>query len=199
MRVRGVHAILVGSGAIACGKYYYEGDVSLGQKRLLQEWSQAFGAYGLEIVEYLVLDQDLVGRGREKFKRKLLDDLQTEIIGFINGDDTRLKEEDRAKNNDYVAYRVASIINATTIINLTNVDGVVDQEGKVVRIIGSNRDLDNVQFDGKSDVGSGGMEVKLKYMKRFAKNRLAYICNGNDEDILLKILEEKGAGTRIQL
>lgn len=189
----------MGSGAIACAEYFYQGTVSLGQRRLLEEWNQAFGRYDLEVVEHLVLDLDLVGRGREKIRRKLCEDLQKGAIGLINGDDCRLREKDRAKNNDYVVYRIATIMNATALINLTNVDGVINTEGRVIRTIRSRKDLDNVQFNGKSDLGKGGMRVKLKYMKRFAKNRLVYICNGNDKDILQKIFEGKEIGTRIQL
>lgn len=151
------------------------------------------------VAEHLVVDQDLVARGREKFRRKLLDSLQPGMIGFINGDDTRLKEEDKAKNNDYVAYRVATIMNVVTLINLTNVDGVIDQEGRVVRAIDSNSSLNNVQFNGKSDAGNGGIEIKVNYMRKAARKRVAYICHGGDENILLKIFRGEEVGTRIKL
>lgn len=199
LRARSLHTILVGSGARACGEYYYQGNISLGQKRLFEGWSQAFGRYGIEVGEHLVMDWDLVGRGSERFRRKLWDNLEKGLISLINGDDCRLRENDRAINNDYVVYRIATIMNVTTLINLTNVAGVINTEGRVVRVIRSRNDLDNVQFNGKSDLGKGGMKVKLKYMKRFAKNRLVYICNGNDENILQKVFEGKAVGTKIQL
>lgn len=199
LKVRDIETILVGSGAIACGDFYYGGNISLGQKRLFKQWSNSFGECGLEAAEHLVVDRDLVGRGREKFSRRLWDNLQKGQVALINGDDCRLREKDRAGNNDYVAYRVGIIMGVTTLINMTNVDGVINTEGVVVRVIRDKKDLDNVQFNGNSDLGKGGMEVKLKYMKRFARNRLAYICNGNDESILLRVFAGEEVGTRIQI
>ncbi len=199
LRERGVFAILIGSGARACGEYYYQGNISLGQKRLFEEWSQAFSRYDIEVAEHLVIDKDLVGRGSERFKRKLWNDLEKGAISLINGNDCHLRENNRAINNDYVVYRVATIMNAKALINMTNVDGIMDTEGEVVRIIRSNKDLDNVQFNGESELGKGGMELKYKHTRRFAKTGDTYICNGNNRSILLDIFEGKEVGTRIQL
>lgn len=199
LKIRGVETILVGSGAIACGNFYYGGNISLGQKKLFEQWGDSFEECSLEVAEHLVVDRDLVGRGKEKFSRKLWENLQKGQVALINGDDCRLREKDRANNNDYVAYRTGIIMGVNTLINMTNVNGVINTEGAVVRVIRDKKDLDNVQFNGNSDLGKGGMKVKLKYMKRFARNRLAYICNGNDENVLQKVFEDEEVGTRIQL
>lgn len=99
-----------------------------------------------------------------------------------------------------MARKVADMMDAGLLINLTDVDGVFNRYGRLVRLISGAKDLIEVRDLEKSKLGNGGMKVKIENMMEFARNnRVVYIANGNEEDILLKILGGFEIGTRIQL
>ena len=99
-------------------------------------------------------------------------------------------------NADLVAGKIASSINACKLIMLTDVDGVKDDEGKLINTV----DVANARRLIKRSVINGGMIPKVETcIKAIDEGVLStHILNGTIEHILLvEVFTENGAGTMI--
>lgn len=129
-----------------------------------------------------------------------------ERVMLINGDDNlnqgKGKNYEIAANNDLLAGYTAKSTGANRLILLTSVDGVYDRHGKIVDTIRSRDQVEkDIVFEGKSENGTGSMETKVDAALTFAGldvQRLAFIANGNEEDVIERVLSGERIGTRIQ-
>jgi acetylglutamate kinase len=99
-------------------------------------------------------------------------------------------------NADLVAGKIAASINAGRLILLTDVDGVVDADGKLISSIDSKTIQDMI----RNKMISGGMIPKIEYALDALHNgvKKVQIINGKKRHaLLLELFTDKGIGTEV--
>jgi len=101
-------------------------------------------------------------------------------------------------NADLVACRVAAALKAGRLIYLTDVDGVLDNNGKLISSI-SGDDVDDLL---KKKIVSGGMIPKIEFAVDAIKNGIekVHILNGKRRhSLLLELFTDRGIGTEVTI
>ncbi|MDO9551817.1 glutamate 5-kinase, partial [Rhodonellum sp.] len=204
LRENGKKVILVSSGAVAFGRKEITLPekidpilkkqiwASAGQIELINTYKILFRELGITISQILVTKEDF--RDRKHYlnmKNCLLGLLSQDIVPIVNENDTVAITELMFTDNDELASLTAAMVNADTLILLTNVDGVFDgppsdPTSKLIPHIGTKMpDLDHVISPIKSSFGRGGMLTKLSMAKKSADLGIqVLIANGKKENIL---------------
>lgn len=167
--------VIVSSGAVMAGKGII-GDDNLtdasiysmvGSAALATAWQEAFMAYKINVGQILVTHNDIKDRDEGgRLRTVIKESLHKGIIPVINENDV-LSDIELAKlvyggDNDGLASKIAIAIGASELLLLTNVDGLLDENGAVVEVIDAlNHDRVLTLINGKSDCGKGGMRSKI--------------------------------------
>ena len=189
----GVEVIIVTSGAVASGKkgLTLEASSMFGQRNLITGWDKVFEKYGIEIGPLLLTDNHLV----EGLGKVLVDALKGGIL-IINGQDAvnNLSNSEICKDNDRLAGSLAKLVNADTLLLLTDKDGVLDKDRKTIEILNPTAEI--VIFDESKKVFNGGIVSKIKVAREFSGR--AIIADGKTEDVVLKVARGEKAGTEVK-
>lgn len=180
----GHQVVLVSSGAIAAGREKLNFPqlpknmpakqmlAAIGQPRLMAIYEQIFGLYGLPVAQILLTRADLSDRRRYLNARNTLVALMMQnVVAIVNENDTVATEEIRVGDNDNLSALVANLINADSLVLLTDQDGLFtadprsDASAELVRVV----DQDDIPAalwraagGSKSGLGTGGMTTKLQ-------------------------------------
>ena len=202
-----VQVVIVSSGAVACGRKLLSelglelGNTILdnqraavfGQPELIAQWKAAFKRYGVLAGQQLLVDDHLENGG------KVLEASLSDGVVIINQNDavsdTEMKQFLISADNDKLAEYVARFINADTLLLLTDVDGVLDENGEVLTHVDRVEDIEDlIKTSGQ---GTGGMWTKCIQAKQAARDgRRAIIANGREADVILRIARDENVGTR---
>jgi acetylglutamate kinase len=117
-------------------------------------------------------------------------------IGFHSNDDSKLSGSLLNINGDSVTGNVAKSLNASRLIFLTDVAGVMDNSGRLIPRLSKRQ----ARMLIESGVVKGGMIPKLEACLK-ASQSLAYanIIDGRDGGALRQCIEGSNLGTRIEL
>lgn len=164
--------VLVTSGAIAfgMGRLGYrsrpketgklQAAAAAGQSVLMRRWDEAFSAAGLTVAQVLLTHDDLADRERVNNARDAFAALlDAGAIPVVNENDTVSTAEIRL-DNDQLAAMVAPLVSADLLILLTDVEGVLDKNGKRIAVMSDDAELGTVAPVGQR-LGSGGIVSKL--------------------------------------
>lgn len=202
----GVEVVIVSSGAVASGKRedFQRKDITdkqveavYGQPRLMAKWIHAFSIHGVEnIGQVLFTDIDLEQKS-DNAREVLSRALQRGVV-IVNYNDAVADEEmqkvEKSVDNDKLAGSVARLINADTLLILTDVDGVLDQ-GELIPVVDRLEDIEDMVNEGGT--GTGGAWSKWIEAKEVAKDGTrSIIANGRAEDTILKVAKGEQVGTR---
>ncbi|MDC1312126.1 glutamate 5-kinase [Burkholderiales bacterium] len=219
IKQQGCEVILVSSGAVAEGMlrlgwnkrpsmiHDLQAAAAVGQMGLIRAYEDAFQTLGLHTAQILLTHDDLVNRTRYLNARSTLRTLiNMDIVPIVNENDSIATDEIKFGDNDTLAALVANLIEADTLIILTDQDGLFTGDPRVssdvVKIdIAKAGDplLEKMATDNGSALGSGGMLTKLRAAKRAARSGThTVIANGNKTDVLLRILAGENVGTRLK-
>ena len=120
--------------------------------------------------------------------------LNQHVIPIINENDTISVTELMFTDNDELSGLIATMMNADTLIILSNVQGIytgnpADPQSKLLTSIKpGEQHLDSYIQSGKSSFGRGGMLTKCKIACQVANEGIeVFIANGKEEDILEQI------------
>lgn len=195
----GVEIVIVSSGAVACGrkllstkkKSSSQVAAIYGQSILLNEWGKVFEKYHINVGQVLISEEDLKNSNTPIVKGL------KHGIQILNANDAVNNEEMKAyflsSDNDRLSGHIAQFIGADTLILLTNVDGVLGGDGKVIKKLETNS---NVHFNKKSTLGTGGMSSKVNVgLETTEKGIKTFIANANKKDVILEIISGKQIGT----
>jgi glutamate 5-kinase len=200
----GKKVVLVSSGAVAFGRqnihlpdklnpvFKKQIWASTGQIRLINEYQQLFGELSQPIAQILVTKEDF--RDRKHFlnmKNCIEALLQQNILPIINENDTVTITELMFTDNDELASLTAAMINADTLMLLTNVDGIFtgnpsDPSSELVeKVAFSMPEVSGFISATKSSFGRGGMLTKYTMAKKSADLGIqVIIANGKCEGVL---------------
>lgn len=205
LRETGMFPVLVVSGAIACGRGHIppQGGAVPSEKRLLAGVGQAFlmsafhAAFTQEnllIAQVLLVRENLLSQ-KQGLALMLRECRDWNITPIINEQD--ILEPGSFMGNDYLAAEIAKLLEAGTMVMLTNVDGLMDVErggipSLVQRIEAVTGDHFEKVIPVSSPDGVGGMKTKLDAAKELQEQGAdVYIANGMLPDVLVKLLIQK--------
>jgi glutamate 5-kinase len=215
----GNEVILVSSGAMAAGKEQLNypqlpRDIpakqmlaAIGQLRLMAVYEQVFGLYGMTIAQILLTRADLADRRRYLNSRNALMALLAQnVIPIINENDTVATEEIRVGDNDNLSALVANLIDADTLIVLTDQPGLFTADprrsdnAQLITDITEPEIPESIwQAAGgtNSSIGTGGMFTKLQAADLARRSgTMVIIAPGKEADVLTRLVAGEAIGTR---
>jgi len=206
----GVSCVLVSSGAVGAGVSAlkleaYPEDVesrqaaaAVGQARLMQRYHTLFDQFGLNVAQLLLTGGDL-----EDNEERILATLHrlicdATIIPIINENDSVAIEELRVGDNDMLSAKVARILNASQLILLTTVDGLMPPEGgEIIEYVEDVTEVFNYARNESGKFSIGGMASKLKAVHYATDGGVPVIvANGRRPEQLIELVQGQGRGTR---
>lgn len=186
----------VGMGAQEKGLQSKQAKAAYGQLLLMEAAHKAAAQAEVHIAQLLLSREDIANRQRYDALQITLKELCAQsIIPVVNENDaTALTEQADFLDNDQLAAIVAMLSQASHLFLLTNVDGVYaenpsnGQSAELLRTI-EMRDLRHLDTKGKTAVGRGGMESKLKAARTAATaGIIAIVMNGNQPSLLSEVV-----------
>lgn len=178
---QGKQVIIVSSGAIALGRTqagFAKGKLKLeqsqaaaaiGQIALAKAYENAFKPLGIQAAQILLSLEDSENRKRYINATNTINTLTSlNFVPIINENDTIATTEIRFGDNDRLAARVASMVNADMLVLLSDIDGLysanpqTDKKAKHIPVIKTiTAEIQNVAGSSGSDYGTGGMVTKI--------------------------------------
>lgn len=198
---RGIDVVLVTSGAIRAGLAhlnlpdsfslpFIQAIAAIGQGILMRIYESAFSRHNITIGQVLLTHEDLASRDRFLNARNtLLALLQLNAVPVINENDTVATEEIRFGDNDILAGMVSATLSADLLLLLSDVDGLLDEEGRVIRRVDSISS-DILALAGPAGRwGRGGMKSKIEAARIATSAGVdVVIANGRQEDVIQRIV-----------
>ncbi len=211
--------ILVSSGAMAAGRERLNYPqlpreipakqmlAAVGQLRLMAVYEQVFGLYGQTIAQVLLTRADLSDRRRYLNSRNtLLALLGQGVIPIINENDTVATEEIRVGDNDNLSALVANLVDADTLILLTDQPGLFTADPRrdpsarlIADVTAAEIPAEVWQAAGgtTTGLGTGGMTTKLQAADLARRSgTLVIIAPGEEPNILPRLAAGEAIGTR---
>jgi glutamate 5-kinase len=212
LRAGGIRVTIVSSGAIGCGiaelglpkrptdLATLQAVAAIGQRRLMDVWADAFEPHKLHVAQLLLTRQDIDDRSRFlNLRNTLVAVHELGGIPIVNENDTvSTAELERISfgDNDILAALVAHSLRADLLALLTVVDGVLDSDGKPVRLASNVEEVRRHVRDEKSALGRGGMDSKLQAAQMVTDaGEMMIVADGRMPDVFSKILAGEEIGT----
>jgi glutamate 5-kinase len=179
---RGAEIIVVSSGSIALGRHHLgltrkavrleeqQAAAATGQIRLAHAYQSALGRHDITVAQILLTLADTEERRRHLNARNTLNTLlRLGTVPVINENDTVATSEIRFGDNDRLAARVAAMMNADTLVLLSDIDGLynadpkLDPSARFIPLVAAITPQIEAMA-GRAPVGysSGGMVTKLQ-------------------------------------
>jgi glutamate 5-kinase len=212
LKALGFEPILVSSGAINSGRSliqkpedkkmmisYQQASAAVGQPLLMKAYLDAFAHAKTHCAQVLVTHEDFKERKRFLNIRNTINCLiENNIIPIVNENDTVSFEEITVGDNDQLAVMITEATDAEKLILLTEADGLFNKNPKepdAVRfdVVDFKDDFSGVKIASKTSVGRGGMDTKLKAVRKLTPNGVDVIIGTFlTKDPLNRLIEGKG-------
>ena len=210
--------IVVSSGAMAAGREALNfpqlpKDIpakqmlaAIGQPRLMAHYEKVFDLYGVIVAQILLTRADLADRRRYLNARNALVALIAQrVVPIINENDTVATEEIRVGDNDNLSALVANLIDADTLILLTDQGGLFtadprnDPDAQLITDV-TTPDIPDSVWDAASGSGSrlgtGGMITKIQAADLARRSGVSVIiASGNEPNIITRLVAGEKIGT----
>ncbi len=185
LKRQGCDVIAVSSGAIALGRRALglkpgalkleesQAAAATGQVKLAQGWAECLAREGIAAAQVLLTLGDTEERRRYLNARATLKTLLgLGAVPVINENDTVATAEIRFGDNDRLAARVASMMEADRLVLLSDVDGLYTADpsqnadaAHIGEVAAITPEIEAMAGDSVSGVGRGGMTSKLAAAK----------------------------------
>ncbi len=216
LRASGVQVIFVSSGAVAEGMARLgwaerpkamselQAAAAVGQMGLVNVYEQAFAAHGLQTAQVLLTHEDLADRKRYLNARStLLALLKHNVIPIINENDTVTTDEIRFGDNDTLGALVANLVDAQTLVLLTDQRGLYTADPRrdpAAEFVSVGR-ADDTKYEAMAGgvgtgISRGGMLTKILAARRAANTGIhTVIASGHEQNVLQRVLGGESLGT----
>jgi glutamate 5-kinase len=146
---------------------------SIGQIELMNLFSKIFLRKKINISQILLTLEDTEQRRRALNAKRTFENLfQLNFVPIVNENDSIATSEIKYGDNDRLASRVAQILNADSLILLSDVNGLytknpkINKNAKLLKEIKKiNKDIENIATKSISEHGTGGMKTKIDAAK----------------------------------
>jgi glutamate 5-kinase len=185
LRHQGCKVVVVSSGSVALGCQHLgfqrhslslekkQAAAAVGQIQLSQNYQRCLQNHNLSAAQILLSLDDSEDRKRFLNARNtMLTLLNMGVIPIVNENDTVATSEIRYGDNDRLAARVAQMVDADTLVLLSDIDGLYTADPRknkdaafIERVEDLNPDILAMATDSATKVGSGGMVTKLAAAK----------------------------------
>lgn len=217
---RGGEVIIVSSGAIALGRRQMcehdstlcernlkleesQAAAAVGQIALGRVWSEMLGSYGMQAGQVLLTLSDTEERRRYLNARDTIGQLLGwRSVPIINENDTVATNEIRYGDNDRLAARVASMMDADLLVLLSDIDGLYtappseDPNAKLLETVDAiTPQIEAMAGESASVISSGGMRTKIAAAKIATQAGAAMVIASGKVPHPLKALDQGGRST----
>jgi len=214
----GCEVVLVSSGSIAEGMsrlgwinrpssvHELQAAAAIGQMGLIQAYESDFKQHGVQTAQILLTHDDLANRRRYLNARSTLQTLLAlDVTPIINENDTVTTDEIRFGDNDTLSALVANLIDADTLVILTDQQGLYDKDPRqhadaqlIERATAGDPALLQMAGPSGTAIGSGGMQTKLLAAERASRSgTTTLIASGREPDVLLRLKQGATIGTML--
>lgn len=212
LKEKGFAPILVSSGAINSGRKFVkrpeekkmmisfqQAAAAIGQPLLMKAYVDALAKYNSHCAQILVTHEDFKERKRFLNIRNTINRLvENDILPIVNENDTVSYEEITVGDNDQLAVMITEATDAEKLILLTEADGLFDKNPKEpdarrFDVVDFKDNFSGVKFAAKTTVGRGGMDTKLKAVRKLTPIGVDVIIGTFLIDSpLTRLLDQKG-------
>ncbi|MBR1688623.1 MAG: glutamate 5-kinase [Prevotella sp.] len=208
LKKQGCEVILVSSGAVACGRRELQVDhdldsveqrqlySALGQVKLVGLYYDLFREYGIHVGQVLTMKENFEPGEQYRNQRACVSVmLENGVIPIVNENDTVSVTELMFTDNDELSGLIAQMMQADTLILLSNIDGIYtghpdDPQSELIRQVEPTTDLSQYIQAEKSAFGRGGMHSKYTTACEIQQAGIrVVIANGERDNILIDLLE----------
>lgn len=212
----GHEVVLVTSGAIGIGATKLgfskkprtisglQAAAAVGQSELMFLYDKFFSEYNI-VVGQLLFTSDAIENDMEKMH--LIDTFNQLIeygaIPVVNENDSVSIEELINGDNDCLSARVSELIEADTLILLTDTDGLYDsnpsenKDAKLISVVEQITPEIEAIAGGAGEKGTGGFATKVKAAKIATSAGVSVvIINGNAPENIYKVIDGDNIGTK---
>ena len=211
LRQQDYEVILVSSGAVACGRRElsavdHELDSveqrqlfsAMGQAKLIGLYYDLFREYHIHVGQVLTMKENF--RPGEQYRNQqacMRVMLENGVLPIVNENDTVSVTELMFTDNDELSGLIAQMMQADTLILLSNIDGIYtgnpsDPQSQLVKNVAPGTDLSQYIQTEKSSAGRGGMQSKYATASKIqAAGICVIIANGKRDNILIDLVQQK--------
>ncbi len=219
LHAAGKQVVLVSSGAIAEGMarlgwarrphamHELQAAAAVGQMGLVQAYEVAFARHGLRTAQILLTHEDLADRKRYLNARSTIYALLSlGVVPIVNENDTVVTDEIRLGDNDTLGALVTNLIEAETLIILTDQAGLFsadprkDPSAQLITVAkAGDPALEAMAGGAGTGIGTGGMLTKVLAARRAANSGgHTVIASGREPDVLLRLARGERIGTELR-
>ena len=209
LRKQDIEVILVSSGAVACGRRELTVDHSLdsveqrqlfsavGQVKLVGLYYDLFREFGIHVGQVLTMKENFEPGEQYRNQRACMTVmLENDVLPIVNENDTVSVTELMFTDNDELSGLIAQMMQADTLILLSNIDGIYDGDpdnpsSRIIPHVEPGTDLSQYIKEEKSAFGRGGMHSKYTTASKVSQAGIrVIIANGERENILVDIMNQ---------
>jgi glutamate 5-kinase len=212
---QGIEVVLVSSGSVAEGMsrlgwtsrpsevHQLQAAAAVGQMGLVQAYETAFQHHNKHTAQILLTHADLSNRQRYLNARSTLRTLiEMGVVPIVNENDTVVTDEIRFGDNDTLGALVANLVEADTLVILTDQDGLFTKDPRhnddaelITEGRASDASFAAMAGDGGA-LGRGGMITKVKAAAVAARSGAdTVIVGGRIENVLIRLRAKEKIGT----
>lgn len=210
LRQHNYEVIIVSSGAMASGRGELKVDhdmdsveqrqlfSALGQAKLIGLYYDLFREYHMHVGQVLTMKENFEpGEQYENQRACMTVMLEHDVLPIVNENDTVSVTELMFTDNDELSGLIARMMNADTLILLSNIDGIYtgqpdDPTSQLIRNVEPGTDLSQYIQTEKSAFGRGGMHSKYTTANKISLEGIrVIIANGERENVLVDLIQKK--------
>jgi glutamate 5-kinase len=212
LRGQGVQVIVVTSGAVASGRGELGARVdkldavsarqlfsAVGQIKLIDSYFNLFRDHNIVCGQVLTTKESLSTRGYYLNQKNCMEAmLANGVVPIVNENDTISVTELMFTDNDELSGMVSTMMNADSLIILSNIDGIftgppADPASQLItEITPEGEDLSGYIQSSRSQFGRGGMLTKSRIARQVAAEGIeVIIANGTREGILPDVVNRR--------
>jgi len=201
LRKQGREVVLVSSGAIAIGMSilkitnrpkelaYLQATAAIGQHELMHIYKLALNKHGINCAQLLLTWDDFSDKRYQNAKNTLNTLLKLKCVPIINENDTVATEEIKFGDNDKLSALVSILVDADLLIILSDVDGLLDRNKKVIRCVAKiTAGIKSLACPTSKKTCVGGMITKVQAAAIAVDSGIpCVIANGKKKGIISQV------------
>ena len=210
LRSQDIEVILVSSGAMASGrgelKVNHDLDSveqrqlysAVGQVKLVGLYYDLFREFHIHVGQVLTMKENFEPGEQYRNQRACMTVmLENDVLPIVNENDTVSVTELMFTDNDELSGLIAQMMEADTLILLSNIDGIYDGHpddpaSRIIPQVEPGSDLSQYIKAEKSAFGRGGMHSKYTTASKVQKAGIrVIIANGERDNILVDLMQNK--------